>query len=143
MADVFSKQKRSLVMAAVRSRGNKDTELKLASILRANRITGWRRHRPVPGKPDFIFPKQRLAVFVDGCFWHGCRWHCRMPQNNHSYWQNKISRNADRDRATTRLLRCSGWQVIRLWEHSLKDVNSVGQRIKSGLNRRIHRARLA
>ena len=82
MADVFSKRKRSQVMAAIRSKGNKDTELKLAAILRAHGIKGWRRHRPLPGKPDFIFPKHRLAVFVDGCFWHGCRWHCRMPQDN-------------------------------------------------------------
>ena len=59
-------------MAAIRSRGNKDTELKLASILRASGITGWRRHQPLPGHPDFIFRHARLAVFVDGCFWHGC-----------------------------------------------------------------------
>jgi len=68
MADVFSKRKRSQVMAAIRSKGNKDTELKLASILRAHGIKGWRRHQPLVGKPDFIFLKQRLAVFVDGCF---------------------------------------------------------------------------
>ena len=67
MADVISKRKRSQTIAAIRSKGNKDTELKLAAILRAHGIKGWRRHRPLPGKPDFIFPKHRLAVFVDGC----------------------------------------------------------------------------
>ncbi len=77
MADVFSKSKRSKVMAAIRSKGNKDTELRLAFILRAYGIKGWRRHYPLPGKPDFVFPKQRLAVFVDGCFWHSCPKHGR------------------------------------------------------------------
>ena len=133
MADVFSKRKRSQVMAAVRSKGNKETELKLASIFRANGITGWRRHRPLLGKPDFIFPKQRLAVFVDGCFWHGCRWHCRMPQTNRQYWQNKISRNAARDRSTILLLRKAGWRVLRLWQHSLKNSDFVVRKTKSEL----------
>ena len=79
VTDVFTKKKRSQVMAAIRSKGNKATELKLTSILRAAGITGWRRHQPIPGHPDFIFRRGRLAIFVDGCFWHGCRWHCRMP----------------------------------------------------------------
>jgi DNA mismatch endonuclease, patch repair protein len=134
MADVISKRKRSQVMAAIRSKGNKDTEMKLASILRIYGIKGWRRHALLPGKPDFIFPKQRLAVFVDGCFWHGCRWHCRMPQDNRLYWQNKISRNVERDRAITRLLRRIGWRVLRLWQHSLKDSDSIAHRIKSELS---------
>lgn len=133
MADIFSKRKRSQVMAAIRSKGNKDTELKLASIFREHGIKGWRRHRPLPGKPDFIFPKQRLAVFVDGCFWHGCRWHCRMPQDNRRYWQEKISRNASRDRATTRLLRRTGWRVLRIWEHSLGLPLLVAGRVKREL----------
>jgi len=72
-------------MAAIRSDGNKDTELKLASILRAQKIKGRRRHFHLPGKPDFIFLKQRLAVFVDGCFWHGCPEHRRNPGFNRRY----------------------------------------------------------
>lgn len=133
MVDVFSKKKRSQVMAAIRSRGNKDTELKLASILRSNHISGWRRQQPLPGKPDFIFHKQRLAVFVDGCFWHGCRWHCRMPQAHRPYWQGKITRNKKRDRAVTQLLRQAGWGVLRFWEHSLRQPASVVRRIISEL----------
>jgi DNA mismatch endonuclease, patch repair protein len=81
MPDVFTKKKRSQVMALIRSRGNRDTEIKLASLFRAARITGWRRHQPLPGRPDFIFRRERLAIFVDGCFWHGCRWHCCMPKS--------------------------------------------------------------
>jgi DNA mismatch endonuclease (patch repair protein) len=135
MTDIFSKRKRSQVMAAIRSKGNKDTELKLASILRAHGIKGWRRHLPLPGKPDFIFPKERLAVFVDGCFWHGCRWHCRMPHDNRRYWREKITGNAARDRATTRLLRRAGWRVVRVWQHSLMDADFVALRINSELKR--------
>ncbi len=136
MPDVFTKKKRSQVMAAIRSRGNKATELRLVSILRAARITGWRRHQPLPGRPDFIFPRQRVAIFVDGCFWHGCRWHCRMPQGNREYWQRKIARNSDRDRRTTRLLRSRGWRVIRIWGHALASPETVAARISSELSAR-------
>jgi len=121
VADVFTKKKRSQVMAAIRSRGNKDTELKLASILRAAGITGWRRHQPVPGHPDFIFQRERLAVFVDGCFWHGCRWHCRMPKSRTDFWNPKIAANKKRDKTVNLLLRKRGWRVLRIWEHALQD----------------------
>jgi DNA mismatch endonuclease Vsr len=120
VADVFSKKKRSQVMAAIRSRGNKATELKLAAVLRAAGITGWRRNQPLPGRPDFVFRHARLAVFVDGCFWHGCRWHCRMPKSRGGYWGPKISRNRARDKAVSALLRRAGWRVHRIWEHSLR-----------------------
>ena len=133
MADIFSKRKRSQVMAAIRSKGNKDTELKLASILRAHGIKGWRRHRPVPGKPDFIFPRQRLAVFVDGCFWHGCSKHGRKPHSNQHYWLAKMRRNKSRDRKVNHLLRNRGWNVLRLWEHELVPATNAAERIKSSL----------
>ena len=120
MADVLSKKKRSEVMAAIRSKGNKVTELKLALILRNYGIKGWRRHPRMLGKPDFVFKKERLVVFVDGCFWHGCRWHCRMPKSRGEYWMPKIARNKQRDLEIKKRLRKSGWQVYRIWEHSLK-----------------------
>lgn len=134
MADVFSPKKRSEVMASIKSTGNKGTELKLISIFRAYGITGWRRNQNVIGRPDFVFRRRRLAVFVDGCFWHGCRRHFRMPQDNRQYWENKILRNSRRDRATTRHLRRSGWRVLRLWEHSLKDTELVARKIKYELS---------
>ena len=134
MADVFTKKKRSQVMAAIRSRGNKATELKLASILRAAAINGWRRHQPIPGHPDFIFRRARLAVFVDGCFWHGCRWHCRMPRDNRGYWRLKIARNKKRDRAVSKLLRSRGWRVLRIWGHALHSPETVAARITSELS---------
>jgi DNA mismatch endonuclease (patch repair protein) len=131
--DCFGKEKRSQVMAAVRSHGNKNTELKLVSILRTHEITGWRRQQDLPGKPDFLFRRERLVLFVDGCFWHGCKTHLRMPIANREYWQNKIARNVVRDRANTRMLRKSGWRVLRIWEHSLKNPTLVAKRIKAGL----------
>lgn len=108
-------------MAAVRSRGNKQTELVLAKLLRDNRITGWRRHPALPGKPDFVFRRHRLAVFVDGCFWHGCPCHCRMPSSNQAYWAPKLAKNKARDKVVTAALRKRGWRVLRIWEHDLRN----------------------
>jgi DNA mismatch endonuclease (patch repair protein) len=136
MPDVFTKQKRSLVMAAIRSKGNKDTELKLVSILRAAKITGWRRHPPLHGRPDFIFRRERLAIFVDGCFWHACRWHCRMPKSRMAFWNAKITRNKLRDRTVRALLRKKGWRVLRIWEHSLADPVRILRTLEAALDSR-------
>jgi DNA mismatch endonuclease (patch repair protein) len=145
MADVFSKRKRSEVMSRIRSRGNRDTELVLAHLLRAHKISGWRRHvrvtvegrkskverkklsgsRPSPlvsrltVRPDFVFRQVRLALFVDGCFWHGCPKHATKPANNRAFWQKKLAGNKTRDRVVNRALRRAGWRVIRIWECDL------------------------
>jgi DNA mismatch endonuclease (patch repair protein) len=140
MADVFSKLKRSQVMAAIRSRGNKDTELILVAVLRSNRITGWRRHPMMTGRPDFVFRRERVAVFVDGCFWHGCPVHCRMPKSRVGFWRKKITGNQARDRRVSRALRKGGWAVIRIWEHALAYPDSVARKVKAKLGlRRIRR----
>ena len=123
MADIFSKRKRSAVMAAVRSHGNRGTELRLIAIFRSHKITGWRRHHVIFGKPDFVFPKLKLAVFVDGCFWHGCPLHGTKPATNAKFWHAKIARNQARDRLVTRALRARGWRVLRIWEHELSRKN--------------------
>ncbi|MDD2708115.1 MAG: very short patch repair endonuclease [Verrucomicrobiae bacterium] len=120
MPDIFTKAKRSDVMSRIRGRGNKDTELALLTLFRSSRISGWRRHCPLPGRPDFVFPKQKLAVFVDGCFWHKCPSHCKLPSGNRRFWTKKLSANARRDRKVNRILRTKGWRVTRIWEHSLK-----------------------
>jgi DNA mismatch endonuclease (patch repair protein) len=121
MADVFTKSKRSQVMAAIRGKGNRTTEWRLRSRLIQAGIRGWRvGSTEVLGKPDFSFGKRRLAVFVDGCFWHGCK-RCRnIPAHNHSFWLRKIRSNRDRDARVTRSLRNKGWRVARIWEHQVR-----------------------
>lgn len=96
-----------------------DTELRLIALFRANGITGWRRGSSLPGRPDFVFPRQRIVMFVDGCFWHGCPTHATWPKNNAEFWRTKILGNQKRDRAVNRLLRKAGWRVVRVWEHAL------------------------
>ncbi|HVU15519.1 MAG TPA: DNA mismatch endonuclease Vsr [Candidatus Didemnitutus sp.] len=123
MADIFSKKQRSALMSRIRSRGNATTELALVRMLRAASIKGWRRHRRMAGgaaRPDFIFPSERVCIFVDGCFWHGCPKCFRAPKSNVAYWREKIARNRRRDRRTTRLLRTAGFRVVRVWECRLK-----------------------
>jgi DNA mismatch endonuclease (patch repair protein) len=120
MADIWSKAKRSEVMARIRGKGNRTTEVRLAALFRAHGITGWRRQHPLPGRPDFAFPARRLAVFVDGCFWHGCPRHGTLPKGNARFWREKLARNRARDREVNRELRRRGWRVIRIWEHELR-----------------------
>ena len=120
---------RSQLMSRIRSRGNKDTEVALAKLFRRNKITGWRKQievriqksgvRIFKVRPDFIFPKLKLAIFVDGCFWHGCPKHGTQPKGNRAFWKNKFARNKARDVLVTRTLRRANWRVLRIWEHDL------------------------
>jgi DNA mismatch endonuclease (patch repair protein) len=119
MTDIFTPAQRSALMAKVRGSGNASTELRLAALFRTLGITGWRRKFKLPGKPDFVFPARKLAVFVDGCFWHGCPIHATQPKQNAEFWQTKISKNQARDRLVNRTLRAQGWRVLRIWEHEL------------------------
>lgn len=119
MPDVFTKAKRSEVMSRIRGRGNKATELALMKILRRHHITGWRRDQKVFGRPDFVFWRVRLALFVDGCFWHGCRKHCNTPASNRAFWKKKLAANKARDCRVNQTLRKAGWRVVRIWEHDL------------------------
>jgi len=119
MPDIFPKAKRSAVMAAIRGSGNAATELRMMALLRAHGITGWRRKAQVFGKPDFVFLAARVAVFVDGCFWHGCPRHATQPRTRAAFWTAKFARNKARDREVTRTLRRAGWTVLRVWECAL------------------------
>lgn len=133
--DVFSESKRSAIMAAVRSRGNLRTELRLIDIFKRSGITGWRRNYPLFGKPDFVFRPERVAVFVDGCFWHGCEIHATIPTTNTAFWSHKIGRNIERDLEVSVALRKRGWRVVRLWQHDLGDSKSVCRKINRALGR--------
>lgn len=137
MPDVFSPAKRSAVMALIRSHGNKDTELRMIALFRENGITGWRRGVRLFGKPDFVFRAGKVAVFVDGCFWHGCPRHATIPKTRAAFWAAKFSRNKERDRLVTRTLRKAGWRVIRVWECDLapKHWPRVARRIGRVLTR--------
>jgi DNA mismatch endonuclease (patch repair protein) len=121
MADVFSRQKRSLVMSRIRASGNRDTELRMIALFRQHGITGWRRNAGVFGKPDFVFPQLNVALFVDGCFWHrhnGCKF-SYTPKSRSEFWLPKFEQNVARDRLVTRTLRKAGWRVLRIWECQL------------------------
>ncbi|MBQ2851182.1 MAG: DNA mismatch endonuclease Vsr [Thermoguttaceae bacterium] len=114
--DVFTVAKRSQIMSKVRSTGNASTELKLIAEFKERKITGWRRKSKIFGHPDFIFPKLRVAVFVDGCFWHGHDCRNTKPKDNADYWRAKIERNQRRDQAATERLTELGYRVVRIWE---------------------------
>jgi DNA mismatch endonuclease (patch repair protein) len=135
MADILSRAGRSALMAKVRGRGNATTELALARIFRATGLTGWRRQFRLAGgrgdeawkvRPDFVFPRRRWVVFVDGCFWHGCPAHGTRPAGNAAFWRRKFAANQARDRRNTRQLRAAGWRVLRLWEHELRRAARAG-----------------
>jgi DNA mismatch endonuclease (patch repair protein) len=122
-------------MSRIRSKRNATTELKFISLLRAARLRGWRRNFPLLGKPDFVFQKQNLAVFVDSCFWHGhgCGRNLK-PKRNAALWRQKINGNQRRDRRVARTLRSTGWHVIRIWECALvKYPESCIRRIQRAL----------
>jgi DNA mismatch endonuclease (patch repair protein) len=130
--DHVSKEIRSKIMAAVRSRGNTTTELPLGKLLWAAGIRGYRKHWPVLGTPDFAWPCRKIAVFVDGCFWHGCS--CKyLPRSNTEFWRNKIEANRRRDRRVSAKLRADGWTVIRVKECAVTKRSTLS-RIARALN---------
>lgn len=132
----FGKLSCSALMTRIRSSRNKTTELKFAALLRATKVNGWRRNYPLFGKPDFVFPVARLAVFVDGCFWHGhnCGRNLK-PKRNAAAWRIKITGNQHRDRRAAQRLRVAGWAVIRIWECALAKRPEVClRRVERALN---------
>ena len=125
---------RSRIMRAIRGRGNETTELRLASALRRAGLVGWRRHLKLIGTPDFVWRRERLVVFVDGCFWHGCPRCYRSPRHNRIFWRNKVAGNRERDKKVAKALRGQGWRVIRVWECRVGYGNTI-LRIAHLLNR--------
>jgi len=119
MTDIFSPSRRSEIMRSIKPRGNRSTELRLATIFRRAGLTGWRRHIKLPGRPDFTFKKQLVAVFVDGDFWHGHPRRFKLPHSNAAFWEEKIRYNRAKDKRVARLLRSQGWTVVRIWESTL------------------------
>lgn len=117
MPDDRTKAQRSETMRRVRSRDT-SCERALRSAIHARGLR-FRLSSDLPGRPDIVFPSARVAVFVDGCFWHGCPRHCRLPATNRAYWEAKIARNSARDARNAADLRQRGWCVVRVWEHEV------------------------
>lgn len=118
MADVLSKSQRQLCMSRIRGKNTKP-ELLLRKGLWAKGLR-YRLKSTLIGKPDIIFPGRHLAIFVDGCFWHGCPKHCQMPVENRAFWEEKLLRNKARDQEVNLMLIQQGWKVLRFWEHEIK-----------------------
>jgi DNA mismatch endonuclease, patch repair protein len=115
--DVLTPSQRSLCMSRIRGR-NTRPEIVLRTALWSLGLR-YRLHFPIPGKPDVAFPRQRVAVFVDGCFWHGCPEHSVKPKTNSAFWTDKLRKNVARDRRNELELAELGWTFVRFWEHEL------------------------
>ncbi len=143
MTDILTIEQRSERMRRIRGRGNETTELALIRVIRLSGIKGWRRHLVIRWDnhalnpklqsvqalrnfrafvaPDFVFVRDRVALFVDGCFWHSCPLHGTMPKSRTTFWSEKLSRNRARDSFVEHALLKTGWSVIRIWEHEIQD----------------------
>lgn len=134
---------RSAIMRAVKSKGARSTERRMRAAIVANGLKGWRMHADaLPGKPDFVFEQDRIAIFVDGCFWHGCPRCYRRPHSSQSYWDEKVAGNIERDKRIRRELRKGGWRVLRFWEHEVKANVSriavkIGAKISTGPSHKV------
>lgn len=116
MADFFTKKRRSALMAKIRGTGNRSTEGVFIRELRRRKLIGWRRHLPLPGTPDITFPASKVAIFLHGCFWHGCPNCYRPPKTNQNFWLAKVGGNKTRDKKVQRALHRLGYRVVIVWE---------------------------
>ena len=115
--DVLTPLQRSRCMSRIRGR-NTRPEIALRVALWSLGLR-YRLHYPLPGKPDIAFPHQHVAVFVDGCFWHGCPEHSVKPKTNRTFWNEKLGKNMERDRRNEFKLTELGWTFVRFWEHEV------------------------
>jgi DNA mismatch endonuclease (patch repair protein) len=139
MPDTLSPADRKKTMQAVKGK-NTSLERKLWSMIAGMRISGWSKNAAdVPGKPDAAFLREKVAIFVDGCFWHHCP-HCNrpLPETNREYWEKKIHRNVGRDQEINEELRAEGWEVVRIWGHEIKKEENrkrVRSRVRQALSK--------
>lgn len=133
MADILTKEQRTYNMSRIRAK-NTGPEVKLRKLLYAEGIRGYRIHCNLPGKPDIVFTKKKIAVFIDGCFWHKCPVCFQEPATRKEFWMKKIQSNIDRDERVNKQLKEEGWTVIRIWEHEIrKEPDSAVKKIISML----------
>lgn len=116
--DRLTKDQRSLTMSRIKSKGTSIEKI-VRSVLRRNNIQ-YTSNPKMYGHPDMIINDKKIAIFLDGCFWHGCKKCKNTPKTNKIYWTTKISSNRERDKTISKNLRSRGWIVLRLWEHQIK-----------------------
>lgn len=134
MVDNLSPEDRQRTMGAVKGKGTK-LEKRLFVLLAGMRLRGWKQNvENLAGKPDVVFANERLIIFVDGCFWHGCPV-CRrtLPETNRAYWERKIRRNMELSKTYTEQLESDNWTVLRIWEHEIVDAPAIRTRIAKAL----------
>lgn len=134
MGDNLSPDDRRKTMQAVKGKGTR-LEKRLWAMLAGMRLNGWKKNpETITGKPDVVFPSLQIAVFIDGCFWHGCP-HCqrKLPVTNREYWEKKIKRNIGLAQIHNEQLEQEGWTVIRIWEHEMADTAKIRKRIRKAL----------
>lgn len=133
MTDVLTPEQRRLCMSRVKCR-NTTPEIALRKALWADKIR-YRLKSNLFGKPDLVFVGPRVAVFIDGCFWHGCPLHAQQPKTNIEFWNNKIKKNIERDAYVNTVLQNQGWHVVRCWQHEVKkDLHGCVDRVKTALS---------
>lgn len=126
--DVLTPAQRRFCMSRIKGRNTKPERALRGALWRLG--LRYRIHHALPGRPDVVFPTQRIAIFIDGCFWHGCPEHAVQPKTNETFWINKIGRNRVRDQQVTLTLQADGWTVLRFWEHEVKkDLPQVVEQI--------------
>lgn len=128
MADVLTKKQRSYCMSRIRGK-NTTPELLLRKALSGAEIRGYRLNYRIFGTPDVAFPKKKVAIFIDGCFWHKCPKCFRKPSSNRLYWTAKLKENVKRDKSVDSELKKTGWKVIRIWEHELQKEKIIKHKI--------------
>jgi len=135
MTDVLTAEQRKHNMSCIRAK-NTEPEIKLRKLLWSQGIRGYRIHYNLPGKPDIVFIKKKIAIFVDGCFWHKCPLDFQEPETRKEFWMKKINSNVERDVKNTKELQKDGWIVMRFWEHDVrKKPENVIEIILSSLNK--------
>ena len=122
--DTVSKTRRSEIMRKVKSKETRLEKLLRNSLWRDG-IRYKKNNSSDFGKPDLIVGRRKLILFIDSCFWHGCKEHLRMPHSNKDYWENKIKRNKKRDVVVNNHYKNTDWKVLRIWEHELKTQKMV------------------
>jgi len=124
MTDVLTPEQRKKNMSRIHGK-NTSPELKLRKLLWKSGLRGYRVYYNLPGKPDIVFTKQKLVIFVDGCFWHKCPVCFRPPATNEGFWSEKLQKNVERDMRVNEELQNTGWTVLRIWEHEIKKTPDV------------------